>query len=108
MRFGLEGKLIDFGRHEQKPAPELIQELIDWFLGDVMDELGTRKEIEYAYRILKEGSSAERQLATFERTGDQFAGYESTCVQGVPILALFDENGQPAAADRTADASDAR
>ena len=70
MKFGLSGKLIDFGRHEQKPAPELIQELIDWFLGDVMDELGTRKEIEYAYRILKEGSSAERQLATFERTAD--------------------------------------
>jgi carboxylate-amine ligase len=70
MRFGLSGKLIDFGRHEEKPAPELIHEFIDWFLGEAMDELGTRKEIEYAYRILKEGSSADRQLATYERTGD--------------------------------------
>ena len=38
-------------------------------LGDVMDELGSRKEIEYAYRILEEGSSADRQLATFRQTG---------------------------------------
>jgi len=27
--------------------------------------------------------------------GDRFEGYESTCVSGVPVLALFDERGQP-------------
>lgn len=68
MRFGLSGNMIDFGKREEKPAPELIREFIDWFLGDVVDELGTRKEVEYAYRILDEGSSADRQLATFART----------------------------------------
>ncbi len=35
-----------------------------------MDELGSRKEIEYAYRIMEEGTSADRQLATFRRTGN--------------------------------------
>jgi carboxylate-amine ligase len=70
VRFGLDGKLIDFGKQEEKPARELIREMIEWFIGDVMDELGSRKEIEYAYRILDEGSSADRQLATFRRTGD--------------------------------------
>ena len=30
-----------------------------------------------------------------ERAGDQFAGYECTSVTGVPVLALFDEQGQP-------------
>ena len=30
-----------------------------------------------------------------EQAGDQFAGYEATCVAGVPVLALFDEQGQP-------------
>jgi carboxylate-amine ligase len=63
------GKLIDFGRQVEKPAPELIREFIEWFLGDAIDELGTRKEVEYAYRILDEGSSADRQLAVYERTG---------------------------------------
>ena len=35
-----------------------------------MDELGTRKEVEYAYRIMEEGSSADRQLAKYKETGD--------------------------------------
>jgi carboxylate-amine ligase len=69
VRYGLDGKLIDFGRQEEKPARELIREMIEWFLGDVMDELGSRREIEYAYRILDEGTSADRQLATYRRTG---------------------------------------
>jgi carboxylate-amine ligase len=36
----------------------------------VLDELGSRTEVEYAFRILDEGSSADRQLATYSRTGD--------------------------------------
>ncbi|MBI3791330.1 MAG: carboxylate-amine ligase, partial [Gemmatimonadetes bacterium] len=68
VRWGLGGKLIDFGKKEELPAPVLIRELIEWFIGDVMDELGTRKEIEYAYTILETGSSAMRQLKTYEET----------------------------------------
>ena len=70
MRYGLDGKLIDFGKQQELPARELIHELIEWFLGDVVDELGSRKEIEYAFKILEEGSSADRQLAVYEQTGD--------------------------------------
>jgi carboxylate-amine ligase len=69
VRYGLDGKLIDFGKQEEKPARDLIREMLDWFVGDVLDELGSRKEVEYAYRILDGGSSADRQLATFRRTG---------------------------------------
>jgi glutamate---cysteine ligase / carboxylate-amine ligase len=70
VRFGLGGKLIDFGKQQELPASDLIRELLEWFIGDVVDELGSRKEVEYAYRILAEGSSADRQLATFRRTGE--------------------------------------
>ncbi len=70
IRYGLDGKLIDFGRGAELPARDLIKELLDWFIGDVVDELGTRKEVEYAYRILAEGTSADRQLRTFQQTGD--------------------------------------
>ena len=38
-------------------------------VADVVEDLGSRREIEYAYRILAEGTSADRQLATFQRTG---------------------------------------
>jgi carboxylate-amine ligase len=70
VRYGLDGKLIDFGKQAELPARELIREMIEWFIGDVMDELGSRKEIEYAYQIMDEGSSADRQLATFRRTNN--------------------------------------
>ena len=70
VRYGLDGKLIDFGKQQELPARDLIREMIEWFIGDVVDELGSRQEVEYAYRILQEGSSADRQIATYQRTGD--------------------------------------
>jgi len=70
VRRGLDGKLIDFGKEEERPARDLILELLDWFIGDVLDELGSRKEVEAAYRILQDGSSADRQIAVYEETGD--------------------------------------
>jgi carboxylate-amine ligase len=70
VRYGLDGKLVDLGKQQELPARDLIREMIDWFIGDVLDELGSRKQVEYAYRILEEGSSADRQLAVYQRTGD--------------------------------------
>jgi glutamate---cysteine ligase / carboxylate-amine ligase len=70
VRFGLDGKLIDFGKDQELPARELITEMLAWFVDDVVDELGSRQEVEYAFKIMREGTSADRQLATFERTGD--------------------------------------
>jgi len=70
VRYGLDGKLIDFGRRQELPARDLIRELLGWFLDDVVDELGSRKEVEYALRIMEEGTSADRQIATWRRTGD--------------------------------------
>jgi carboxylate-amine ligase len=70
VRYGLDGKLIDFGKQAELPARALIREMIEWFIDDVLDDLGSRAEVEYAYKILDEGTSADRQLATFARTGD--------------------------------------
>jgi carboxylate-amine ligase len=69
VRYGLDGKLIDFGNELERPASQLIGELLEWFIGDVVDELGSRAEVEYAFRIMKEGSSADRQLRRFAETG---------------------------------------
>jgi carboxylate-amine ligase len=70
VRYGLDGNLLDLGKQQEMPARHLLRELIEWFIGDVVDDLGSRKEVAYAYRILDGGSSADRQLATFRRTGD--------------------------------------
>lgn len=70
VRYGLDGNLIDFGKLQDFPARELIREMLEWFIGDVVDELGSRTEVEYAFKILEQGSSADRQLAVFEETND--------------------------------------
>lgn len=70
VRYGISGKLLDLGRETARPAKDLLEELVGWFLDDVLDDLGTRAEVEYAFTILEEGTSADRQLETFEETGD--------------------------------------
>ena len=67
-RYGIQGKLIDFGKQEEVPYRELCGELLD-FVDDVLDELGSRHEVEYIKQILDHGTGADRQLAVFEQTG---------------------------------------
>jgi carboxylate-amine ligase len=70
VRYGLDGNLIDFGKQKESPARHLIREMLEWFVDDVVDDLGSRAEVSYAFRIMDEGSSADRQVKVFERTGD--------------------------------------
>lgn len=65
VRYGVTGQLIDFGKEEEVPYSDLIDELID-LLDDVLDELGSREAVEYARFIARNGSSADRQLAVYQ------------------------------------------
>jgi glutamate---cysteine ligase / carboxylate-amine ligase len=70
MRYGMDGKLIDFGKQAEVPMRDLTEELLE-FVDDVLDDLGSRAHIEGPIkRILAEGTSADRQLRVFEQTGD--------------------------------------
>jgi glutamate---cysteine ligase / carboxylate-amine ligase len=68
-RYGLDGKLIDFGKQTEVPARDLIHEYLH-FVDDVVDELDSRQEINYIHTILERGSGADRQLQVFKETGD--------------------------------------
>ena len=68
VRYGLDGKMIDFGKQVEVPARDLIVEYLA-FIDDVLDELGSRKEIEYIHTMLEQGSGADRQLKVFRETG---------------------------------------
>jgi carboxylate-amine ligase len=68
-RYGLDGMLIDFGREKEVPERELIREYLD-FVDDVLDELESRKEVEYVETMLENGTGADRQLRVFEETND--------------------------------------
>lgn len=67
-RYGLDGKLIDFGKREEVPTRALIHELLE-FVDDVVDELGSREEINYIYTMLENGTSADRQLRAYHESG---------------------------------------
>ncbi|MBM3463885.1 MAG: carboxylate-amine ligase [Armatimonadetes bacterium] len=68
-RYGLDGKLIDFGKKIELSARELIPELLH-FVDDVLDDLGSRREVEAVFDILKNGTGADRQLRVYQETGD--------------------------------------
>jgi carboxylate-amine ligase len=69
VRYGIHGKLVDFGKREEVPLRALLLEMLE-LIDDVVDELHIRKEIEYVHTILREGTSADRQLAVYHRSRD--------------------------------------
>ncbi|MGH2490017.1 MAG: carboxylate-amine ligase [Candidatus Limnocylindria bacterium] len=90
VRGGMDAKLIDFGKQTEVPMRDLAVELLE-FVDDVVDALGSRREVEYLQTIAREGTSADRQLRAFAATGhlhevvDHLA--EETTA-GVPVMAL--------------------
>ena len=51
-RYGIDGKLIDFGKQQEVPMRELVLELLE-FVDDVVDELGSREAVDYVHTILE-------------------------------------------------------
>lgn len=64
-RYGLDDGLVDFGRGEIVPCDQLLGELIDLVREDA-EALGCLHELEHLTNIHRRGTSAHRQLATFE------------------------------------------
>ena len=69
VRYGLDGKMIDFGKQCEVPARDLITEYLA-FVDDTLDELGSREELGYVHTMLRQGSGADRQLQVFRDTGN--------------------------------------
>ena len=89
-RYGLDGKMIDFGKGKEVPTSDLIRELLV-FVDDVVDGLGSREEIEHIYTILDRGTSADDQLRVWRETGDINAVVDhliETTMENVPSKAI--------------------
>jgi glutamate---cysteine ligase / carboxylate-amine ligase len=69
LRYGLDGMLIDFGKQKEVPVRDLIRELLE-FVDEVVDDLGSRKEIEHIHTILDRGTSADEQLRVYKESKD--------------------------------------
>jgi carboxylate-amine ligase len=69
LRYGIDGKLIDFGKGIEVPMRDLMNEYFE-IIDDVVDELGSREEINYIREILTNGTGADRQLRVWKETQD--------------------------------------
>jgi len=69
LRYGIDGKLIDFGKRVEVPFKDLMLEYLE-LIDDVVDELGSRPYINYIHTILEGGTGADRQLRVWNETQD--------------------------------------
>jgi carboxylate-amine ligase len=65
-RYGTTGSLVDFGKGRLVPFPDLVEEIIELVSQDAI-EFDVRDEIRHARSILRDGTSAHRQIAAHER-----------------------------------------
>ena len=71
-RYGLDGKLIDFGKETEVETRGLLNELLE-FISTEVNELGSKNEMAHVERIMREGTGADRQLVAWEHTQDMKA-----------------------------------
>jgi len=65
-RYGTTGSLVDFGKGRLVPFQDLVEEIIELVSQDAI-EFDVRDEIRHARSILRDGTSAHRQIAAHER-----------------------------------------
>jgi gamma-glutamyl:cysteine ligase YbdK (ATP-grasp superfamily) len=75
-RYGIDGKLIDFGRRCEIDERDLLHEMLE-FIGSEVDELGNHAEIAHIDKIMREGTGADRQLAVWEQNPRNQGGRRS-------------------------------
>jgi carboxylate-amine ligase len=68
-RYGIDGALIDFGTESEVPTRKLMLEYLE-FVDDVVDELGSREEVNHIRWILERGTGADRQLQAWKDSGE--------------------------------------
>jgi carboxylate-amine ligase len=66
-RYGIDGKLIDFGKETEVETRGLLNELLE-FISTEVNELGSKNEMAHVERIMREGTGADRQLGAWEHT----------------------------------------
>jgi carboxylate-amine ligase len=69
VRYGLDGKMIDFGKQTEVNTRDLIRELL-FLVDDEVDDLGSREQINYINEIVETGTGAARQLKVYQENGN--------------------------------------
>ena len=94
MRYGLDAEVIDFVQRRRLSMRDSIHELLD-FVDDVVDDLGSRREMNYLRKLLDDpsGTGADRQIAVYKETNDVQNVIEFLMKQTIGGIKL--DSGQP-------------
>lgn len=84
-RYGSTGSLLDFGLRRLVPFSELAEEMIALVLPEA-EEIGCVSELQHVRQIVKDGTSAERQLWAFRRALNSGATEQEALVKVVDTL----------------------
>ena len=69
VRYGLKGKLLDFGIEREVPIGDLLHELLER-VEPVLDRLNCRAEVAHIHTIMQRGASSERQRHIWRQSGE--------------------------------------
>jgi carboxylate-amine ligase len=95
-RYGIEGSLMDFGRGVLVPFADLVEELIEMVTPDA-EELGCVPHIERARDIVKQGTSADRQIQVVKAALAEGATNDEALRKLVQYLISDTQHGLPPA-----------
>jgi glutamate---cysteine ligase / carboxylate-amine ligase len=84
-RYGLDEGLVDFGKGEIVACAKLLEEIVELVAEDA-DALGCTREIAHLRAIMKDGTSAHRQLATYTMALSRGASRADALVEVVDML----------------------
>ena len=73
LRYGIGGKLIDFGKRIEVPLRDLMYEYLT-LIDDVVDDLDSRQEINYVHRILENGIRRGPSAQSISRNRGSYQG----------------------------------
>jgi len=97
-RYAVDGSLFDFGLGTLVPFRDLLREIQDLVAEDA-EALGCQAEVAHATNIAREGTSADRQVAEYERLRTAGAS-EDEALKGVVDLLIVETLAGTKAAPR--------
>ncbi len=87
-RYGFDEGLIDFGKGEIVPYPDLFEEIVE-LVRDDAEFFGCTAEVEHGREILKRGTSAHKQIAVWQEA--QQAGKDHAASLSSVVDMLIEE-----------------
>jgi carboxylate-amine ligase len=88
-RYGLDADYVDFVQSRRMPMRDAIGEVLD-FVDDVLDDLDSRREINYLRRLLEDprGTGSDRQRVVYQETGSTEAVTRFLMTQTMQAISL--------------------